>query len=475
MKKIRAGIGCLILTLYKHLKISDNTLFATFHILDRYLFDVESIEKTEIEPLIYSCLILASKHYQSIEIEIQDVMQISPSLNIDRLIEMEKDIFTFCGYSIDFPNEIEILKSILTEEQCEYYHVVFFLMSSCKADFTCSQFQSNLLVSCCLNIVCNIHKIAFTDPFSIPKRVIGYAKTRIKKALARMNGKNKLVKQIIKSVKDAPFVNCSNYLVKHCVKTKQPININNLTIYNTIGSGTYCYVEKVVYQDRCYAMKSFNFSSKDSISYDAVTELTILNSLSHPNILSISYYTDRLNKILLPLATSDLKSYSYRLQDKMLRDLALQLFSGLDYLHSRGCIHADIKPSNILVFEGEYENRYCYADFGVSKGPNVNYCETLDGNITTLWYRAPELLSVSRFYNSAIDVWSLCCVLYECNTRNVLFNVSNPTSQLKLIADMKQFNVTPLYQNILKDGLVVNPSQRATATTIYNKIQNNLY
>lgn len=41
--------------------------------------------------------------------------------------------------------------------------------------------------------------------------------------------------------------------------------------------------------------------------------------------------------------------------------------------------------------------------------------------VVTLWYRAPEVLLGSRHYSTAIDMWSVGCIVAEMATRQPLF------------------------------------------------------
>lgn len=43
--------------------------------------------------------------------------------------------------------------------------------------------------------------------------------------------------------------------------------------------------------------------------------------------------------------------------------------------------------------------------------------------VATRWYRAPELLYGSRFYNQSVDLWALGCILAEMITKTPLFAV----------------------------------------------------
>ena len=50
--------------------------------------------------------------------------------------------------------------------------------------------------------------------------------------------------------------------------------------------------------------------------------------------------------------------------------------------------------------------------------------------VVTQFYRAPELLAGCRHYDTAIDMWSIGCVLAELLGRKILFEASDPISQV---------------------------------------------
>jgi len=53
--------------------------------------------------------------------------------------------------------------------------------------------------------------------------------------------------------------------------------------------------------------------------------------------------------------------------------------------------------------------------------------------VTTLWYRAPELLLVTEDYGTAIDIWSIGCIFYEIVTKQPMFQGSSDLEQLNRI------------------------------------------
>jgi len=103
-----------------------------------------------------------------------------------------------------------------------------------------------------------------------------------------------------------------------------------------------------------------------------------------------------------------------------------QILRALSYIHSIGICHRDIKPQNLLLDPNSGILKLC--DFGSAKmlvkgEPNVSY-------ICSRYYRAPELIFGSTTYTSAIDVWSVGCVLAELLLGQPLFPGESGVDQL---------------------------------------------
>jgi len=103
-----------------------------------------------------------------------------------------------------------------------------------------------------------------------------------------------------------------------------------------------------------------------------------------------------------------------------------QILRALAYIHSVGICHRDIKPQNLLLDPNTGILKLC--DFGSAKQlvkgePNVSY-------ICSRYYRAPELIFGSTTYTTAIDVWSVGCVLAELLLGQPLFPGESGVDQL---------------------------------------------
>ncbi len=99
-----------------------------------------------------------------------------------------------------------------------------------------------------------------------------------------------------------------------------------------------------------------------------------------------------------------------------------QIAAGLDYAHSRGVIHRDVKPANILLTE---ENEAKITDFGIARfnASNLTHAGQLLG---TPNYMAPEQIRGGEVDHRA-DLFSLGVLVYELLTRRKPFQGDNLT------------------------------------------------
>lgn len=103
-----------------------------------------------------------------------------------------------------------------------------------------------------------------------------------------------------------------------------------------------------------------------------------------------------------------------------------QMARSLAYAHALGVCHRDIKPQNLLVNTTTHQLKLC--DFGSAKilvrgEPNISY-------ICSRYYRAPELIFGATDYTTAIDVWSMGCVMAELLLGQPLFPGESGVDQL---------------------------------------------
>ena len=90
--------------------------------------------------------------------------------------------------------------------------------------------------------------------------------------------------------------------------------------------------------------------------------------------------------------------------------LASDLSGALDALHSRGLVHRDVKPANVMIDE---RGAAALTDFGLARGIADTVLTKTGVVVGTVDYLAPELIRGHTATQSS-DVYALGCVLYEC-------------------------------------------------------------
>jgi len=111
----------------------------------------------------------------------------------------------------------------------------------------------------------------------------------------------------------------------------------------------------------------------------------------------------------------------------VIKKFAKQLLHALAFLGRPDVdvIHCDLKPENIVLRHSK-KTSLKVIDFGSScrsKKRNYTY-------IQSRYYRSPEVM-LGLPYSTAIDMWSLGCVLVEMHTGRPLFAGSNPLQQME--------------------------------------------
>lgn len=142
-------------------------------------------------------------------------------------------------------------------------------------------------------------------------------------------------------------------------------------------------------------------------------------SLEHPSIVQVydAGIEDGLSYLAMRLV--DGHSLTDELQTGPLATgriatVVAAIASGLDHAHTRGVVHRDVKPDNILIEAGTdaEADRFFLADFGIAATVQTAGLYTT-GAIGTARYMAPEQARPGPIDGRA-DLYALGCVAYEC-------------------------------------------------------------
>jgi serine/threonine protein kinase len=114
-----------------------------------------------------------------------------------------------------------------------------------------------------------------------------------------------------------------------------------------------------------------------------------------------------------------LKTAEEPFSEHVIRNYTRHIVKGLEYCHSQGVVHRDIKGGNILIGTDGVAK---IADFGGSKlTENIGAGEMMVQSATmafSILWMAPEVAN-NKPYCAKIDVWSLACVVIEMATKRM--------------------------------------------------------
>ncbi|MGH9556776.1 MAG: protein kinase domain-containing protein, partial [Terriglobales bacterium] len=142
-------------------------------------------------------------------------------------------------------------------------------------------------------------------------------------------------------------------------------------------------------------------------------------------------------------------------------DVARQICAGLDYAHSHGVIHRDVKPANIIITPDGIAK---IMDFGIAKtGGGM----TTDGQVLgTPYYMSPEQVR-GRPLDGRSDLFCFAVILYEMITGQKPFVGENPNTIIYNIVNEEPKNpeavdpsISPELSGVLLRALQKNPNHR---------------
>lgn len=103
---------------------------------------------------------------------------------------------------------------------------------------------------------------------------------------------------------------------------------------------------------------------------------------------------------------TDFKTLYPRLMDHDVRYYIYELLKALDFCHSRGIMHRDVKPHNVMI---DHEKRQLrLIDWGLAEFYHPG--STYNVRVASRYFKGPELLVNYQMYDYSLDMWSLGCM-----------------------------------------------------------------
>lgn len=234
------------------------------------------------------------------------------------------------------------------------------------------------------------------------------------------------------------------------------------TIVNVIGTGGMATVYGAYDQvsGRSVAIKMMKKKLENNARQIKlfVNESTALSLLSHPNIVQVynTAITNSTKYIIMEYVEGiTLKKHiDHRgaLPEREVIYYASQILSALDYIHSKGIVHCDIKPQNIILLQN---GSIKVADFGIARLDAMldHSKEKSDVALGTVYYVSPEQAQ-GKSPQAESDIYSLGVMLYEAMTNRLPFYHDNPTEVAKM-----QINKEPTPPSVYRPDISIGLEQ----------------
>ena len=245
-------------------------------------------------------------------------------------------------------------------------------------------------------------------------------------------------------------------------------------ILEVIGTGGMA----VVYKARCHRLNRLVAIKilKDELTQDDEfrrrfhAESQAVAMLSHPNIVSVYDVstTSDADYIVMELIDGiSLKQYMEKkgvLNWKETLHFAMQIGKALDHAHSRGIIHRDIKPHNVMVLKN---GSVKVADFGIAQVMSKSNTLTKEA-LGSVHYISPEQAKGGRV-DTRSDIYSLGVVMYEMMTGRPPFDGESPVAVAiqhingkAVMPSTLNPNIPGGLEQIIMKAMAQNASQRYT-------------
>lgn len=256
-------------------------------------------------------------------------------------------------------------------------------------------------------------------------------------------------------------------------------NIDDYKICDRIGRGRYSEVFK--------GIQCNNKSTKSFVAIKVLKpvrekkinrEILILKNLKHSNIIEmidiVKDIDSQIYSIIFEyISHRETRTILFELKEEEFLFYMKKILNGIEFAHSNGIIHRDIKPQNIIINKEKKECKII--DWGLAEFylPNTEY----NVKVASRFYKPPELLLNYNYYDYSLDLWSFGCILIEYYSKKIPFFCGKDNfDQLTVITDVlgkEDLSVyMKKYQIVLPEG--INISKRLSRRKFTDDYEENV-
>eukprot|EP00026_Physarum_polycephalum_P001102 Phypoly_transcript_01103.p1 GENE.Phypoly_transcript_01103~~Phypoly_transcript_01103.p1 ORF type:complete len:774 (+),score=173.32 Phypoly_transcript_01103:1162-3483(+) len=247
-----------------------------------------------------------------------------------------------------------------------------------------------------------------------------------------------------------------------------------------IGSGSFGHVYCGEYRGADVAIKKLKHQkmSKQQLE-ELAQEAAVMTGLRHPNIVlfmgvcleppDLCIITEFMSRGSLH---DVLHNDKLQLPFPLLRNMIVDILKGLQFIHSAGIIHRDLKSPNLLV---DKNWTIKIADFGLSCAKSAS---NDDAQISLLWTAPEVLLQEKGCYSEKSDIYSFGIIMWEIMSRQTPFETIAAAAISPMVVSGKRPIIYPEWSEVITSTITKcwdhNPNMRPTvkqARTVIESIE----
>lgn len=238
----------------------------------------------------------------------------------------------------------------------------------------------------------------------------------------------------------------------NCIEVENETNKSNFNL-TLIGEGSYALVYK--FKDEFYNENFVLKRAKKGLVEKELErfkeEFTQLNNLNSPYIVKVFNYNNIKNEYIMEYMNYNLEEYIEKNNGKLSirerKNLVYQVLRAFKYIHSKGLLHRDISPKNVLLKVYDDVNIVKISDFGLVKIPDSNLTSM---NTEIKGYFNDPNLQLEGFYSYSMlhETFAITRLIYYIMTGKTNIDKINNQSIREFVNKGMNIDKTKRFKNV---------------------------